>query len=180
LAILPTTSLRELAFIVCTALDRAGTTAVLTGGGAATIYSNEAYLSHDLDFVLSFAGSDSSRPLTDLGFARDGQSYVHPNTPFTLDFPPGPLGIGSDVLSEWSTLEEAELILHIIKPTDSVLDRFAAYVHWQERASLEIAARVAYAVGSELDWDRIATWCDAEGVSNKLIDLEHEIARLTG
>ena len=56
MSIRSTTSLRELAFIVCTALDRKGATAVLTGGGAATIYSAEAYKSRDLDFVLSFGG----------------------------------------------------------------------------------------------------------------------------
>ncbi|MCH8978373.1 MAG: hypothetical protein IH945_03915 [Armatimonadetes bacterium] len=179
MTISPTTSLRELAFIVCTALDKAGTTAVLSGGGAATIYSKEAYLSRDLDFVLSFGGTDSSQPLTDLGFTLAGQSYFHPNTPFTLDFPPGPLAVGSDLLTEWSTLEEADMILHIIKPTDSVLDRFAAYVHWQERASLEIAARVAIAVGDELDWDRIRTWCANEDATKKINDLEQQIARLT-
>ena len=180
MTILPTTSLRDLAFIVCTALDNAGTTAVLSGGGAATSYSKEAYLSRDLDFVLSFGGTDSSRPLTDIGFTLTGQSYVHPNTTFTLDFPPGPLAVGSDLLTEWSTLEEADRILHIIKPTDSVLDRFAAYVHWHERVSLEIAARVAIAIGSDLDWNRIRTWCAGEGATKMINDLEREIAQLNG
>lgn len=35
----PTTTLRELAFMVCTALHDAGTTAILSGGGAASAQS---------------------------------------------------------------------------------------------------------------------------------------------
>ena len=48
------TSLAELALIVCTALERVGQTAILTGGGAATFYAPEAYQSRDLDFVFEF------------------------------------------------------------------------------------------------------------------------------
>lgn len=35
-------SLRDVAFEVCTALDRVGVTAVLSGGGAATLYAPHA------------------------------------------------------------------------------------------------------------------------------------------
>lgn len=180
MGICPMTSLRELAFIVCAALDRKGTTAVLTGGGAATIYSAEAYKSRDLDFVLSFDSPRAAAPLTELGFTLDGSTYTHPNTPFTLDFPPGPLTIGSDVVTAWDTLNEDNRVLHIIKPTDSVLDRFVAYVHWNELASLEIAAKVALGIGDRLDWQRIERWCEAEGAGNLIDDLKSEMARLRG
>lgn len=178
MGIRPTTSLRELAFIVCTALDRKGTTAVLTGGGAATVYSAEAYKSRDLDFILSFGSTRAAAPLTELGFTLDGSTYTHANTLFTLDFPPGPLTIGSDVVTEWDTLDEDNRILHIIKPTDSVLDRFVAYVHWNELASLEIAAKVALGIGDRLDWQRIERWCDAEGASDLIEDLKSLVTRL--
>lgn len=45
------TPLFEVAMAVCSALDRAGITAVLTGGSAATYYAPEAYQSSDIDFV---------------------------------------------------------------------------------------------------------------------------------
>jgi len=45
------TSLQELAVIISTALERAGITATLSGGAAVSIYSDNAYLSADLDFV---------------------------------------------------------------------------------------------------------------------------------
>jgi hypothetical protein len=46
-------SVEEVAAIVSDALEDAGITATLSGGSAVTIYSNNAYLSRDLDFVTS-------------------------------------------------------------------------------------------------------------------------------
>ncbi len=46
-------ALISVAFEVCTALEAAGTTAVLTGGSAATFYAPEAYQSVDIDFVIT-------------------------------------------------------------------------------------------------------------------------------
>ena len=48
----------EVAFAVCTALARAGVTAVLSGGGAATFYAPEAIQSYDLDFILEVYPKD--------------------------------------------------------------------------------------------------------------------------
>ena len=172
--------MRELAFVVCTALLKSGTTAVLSGGGAATIYSQESYQSRDLDFVVCFFGTLDATPLTDLGFVLDGQTYTHPKSPFTLDFPQGPLMIGSQEVDEWGTFEENGQKLHIITATDSVLDRFVAYAHWNDTASLKHAALVALAIGDELDWNRIREWCDAEGITTKIDDLQREINRLRG
>jgi hypothetical protein len=45
------TSLPELAALVSEALKRAGMTATLSGGAAVSIYSDNRYLSEDLDFV---------------------------------------------------------------------------------------------------------------------------------
>lgn len=44
-------TVEEVAAIVSDALESAGITATLSGGSAVTIYSNNAYLSRDLDFV---------------------------------------------------------------------------------------------------------------------------------
>lgn len=47
------TSIEELAVIISEALEAAGITATLSGGGAVSIYSKNRYMSHDLDFVTS-------------------------------------------------------------------------------------------------------------------------------
>jgi hypothetical protein len=83
-------SLRDVAFAVCTALHRAGFTVVLTGGSAATFYAPEAYQSKDLDFVITLKGTAGETALRSLGFERKGDFYVHETSPYSLDFPLGP------------------------------------------------------------------------------------------
>ncbi|HRK22629.1 MAG TPA: hypothetical protein PLX06_12510 [Fimbriimonadaceae bacterium] len=159
------TSLEELAFIVGTALEQAKQTAVLSGGGAAQIYAPNDYRSRDLDFVLSFFSSDSkSRAvLEELGLKRMGRNMVHPTCPFTVEFPPGPLSVGDDTLTVWDTLKRDALVLNIITPTDSVRDRLAAYLHWNDLGSLESALAVARAQKDRIDLVLIEDWCRREG-----------------
>lgn len=158
----PGTSLRELAFLVCDTLDGAGVIAVLSGGGAATIHSEEAYLSQDLDFIVTYHGaSGSGKLLEGLGFKLVNHSYRNPATPFFVEFPEGPLSVGDDVIEAWMTLEESGRKLHIITPTDSVRDRLAAYLHWNDHNSLEVA--LAVAKRHPIDLDLVEAWCQREG-----------------
>jgi hypothetical protein len=72
-------SLIDGAFVVCTALDAAGFTAVLCGGSAATYYAPDAYMSADDDFVLTveLPRREISAILAPLGFRESGRIYVH-------------------------------------------------------------------------------------------------------
>ena len=162
----PTTTLRELAFIVCTALDREGETAVLTGGSAATIYAPEAYQSKDLDFVFTFwsaLSKRSAKPLVELGFTTKGSTYYHPLTPYTIDFPAGPLAVGEEPIAQWDTLREGEWVLHILSPTDCVRDRLAWFLFGDDYSALEQALAVARA--QPIDLEAVRRWCAAEGES---------------
>jgi hypothetical protein len=121
-------TLAEVAFAVCTALDRAGVTAVLTGGSAATVYAPAANQSSDVDFIITFGGDGSGDDaLTALGYLAKNGAYVHAESPFPIEFPPGPLMVGGDNIVNWSTLrDEFGQLLHILTPTDSCRDRLAA------------------------------------------------------
>jgi hypothetical protein len=100
----PQSTLAEVALIVCSEFSKVGITAVLTGGSAATFYAPEAHQSHDLDFVITMRGATHGGPsLAALGFAQKNQFYAHPQTRFTIDFPPGPLAVGDDTITEWRT-----------------------------------------------------------------------------
>jgi hypothetical protein len=163
------TSLREVAFVVCTAFDRIGVTAILTGGSAATVYAPEAHQSRDLDFILSFRSPDAGpdRVLADLGYREDGGVYVHTANPLTLDFPKGPLAVGGDLVDSWATLEEVGRVLHLLHPTDCCRDRLAGFLFWDDRGSLAQAVAVALARREEVDLDAVRDWCGREGVAGK-------------
>ena len=64
------TSIVELAVIISEALEAAGITATLSGGGAASIYSHNQYMSHDLDFVTSADPKSLFKAIAPLGFVR--------------------------------------------------------------------------------------------------------------
>lgn len=172
--------LREIAFTVCTALDRTGTRAVLSGGGAATIWAPRSIRSGDLDFILQWTGQpgNAEAVLAELGFTRAPKAaeYRHARTRFFLEFPPGPLAIGDDILDAWETLENGEERLHLLTPTDSCRDRLAAFLHWNDRNALQQALAVAVAQRDRIDLETIRRWCLREGHAGRF----EEFARAFG
>ena len=163
------TSLREIAFLVCTELDRAGIRAVLTGGSAATVYASEDYQSRDLDFIIEYRSDEvaPSEALNSLGYTLEGDLYSHEQSPLTLEFPPGPLSVGRDLIRTWETLKEDDRVLYILSPTDCCRDRLAGFLFWDDRGSLDQAAAVARRQAHRVDLEAIRAWCEREGVADK-------------
>ncbi len=163
------TSLREIAFLVCTELERAGVRAVLTGGSAATVHSAGDYQSRDLDFIITFRADDAtpSEALSSLGFTLEGPLYSHKESPFSLEFPTGPLSAGKELIRTWDTLKDEDRILHILTPTDCCRDRLAGFLFWNDRGSLEQAVAVARRQAERVDLEAIQSWCEREGVAEK-------------
>ncbi len=169
------TPLVGVARAVCHALDRAGITAVLTGGSAATYHAPEAYQSSDIDFVAVRFGSVRSREmvnrhLQDIGFLPDRNCYRHPESPFPIEFPPGPLAVGRELITGWKTDSSDRGVLHVLSPTDCVKDRLAAYLHWNDRAGLAQALAVARSHRSELDLKNVEIWARGENGSAKFAE----------
>jgi hypothetical protein len=155
------------AFAVCTALSRAGYTTVLTGGSAATYYAPAAYQSKDLDFVITLQGKAGEDALASLGFKRKGDFYEHAKSPFPLEFPPGPLGIGEDLVTTWSTIKRKREVLHVLTPTDCCRDRLASYLFWNDFSGLEQALAVHRAQPQQVDLKAVKAWCRREGHAQK-------------
>ncbi|HZH76689.1 MAG TPA: hypothetical protein VEY88_11690 [Archangium sp.] len=165
----PTSSLTDIAFTVCTALDRQGFHAVLTGGSAATYYAPEAYQSGDLDFVITLRGTDGEAALAALGFTRKkkGDVYRHPSSHFVLEFPNGPLAVGDDLIRSWSTVRRDDEVLYVLSPTDSCRDRLASFLFWNDFSGLEQAIAVFQARANEVDLNIIKDRCRRERHSQK-------------
>lgn len=174
-------SLREVAFAVCTALERVGVTAVLTGGGAATLYAPEAIQSFDLDFVLEVYSDENSpgRALEELGFQREGHDYRHRTSRFQLEFPVGPLAIGDERIERWNTLREGSELLHVITATDSCRDRLAAFFHFQDRSALDQACAVYAAAKEQIDLKKIRAWSQREGKPDAFDEFARRVRRAT-
>lgn len=152
-----------MAFCVARALQREGVRAVLTGGACASIYTRGAYQSVDLDFVLQGLVPPKSldRAMKTIGFARRGNQYFHASARFYVEFPPGPLAIGSDYDIRPVTRRIGGAGIFLLSATDSCRDRLAAYLHWDDRQGLETA--IAIALRSRIDLAAIHDWSVREG-----------------
>lgn len=160
-------TLAEVAVDVCTTLQKAGYVVVLTGGSAATYYAPDAIQSLDIDFVITLRGKDGEAALKALGYRKKGDFYRHPDSRFPIEFPPGPLAVGDDVINTWSTVKRGKKLLHVLSPTDSCRDRLASYLFWNDFSGLEQAIAVYRACAKQIDLRAIEDWCRREGQSEK-------------
>ena len=169
-----TSTLEEVAFEICTALDAKGLAAVLVGGSAATYYAPEAYQSFDIDFICYF-DVDRARErrildvLCDLGYAVAGGRIEHASNPFMVDFPKGPLLIADDeIVARYDTVRRADRLLFVITPYDCVRDRLAKYFYWNDFSALDAAVGVTAAHAERVDLVLLHAWAEITHAASRL------------
>ena len=165
-------TLVDVAYAVCTALERGGETAVLCGGSAAAYYVPERYQSLDVDFVLHAGRARVvvDRALAALGYERATDFYRHPALPFTIEFPIGPLSVGRERITGWRTERRDGALLHVLEPADVVRDRFLHYWAWGDRSALEVALAVARERAADVDLAAFRAWTERELAADRSYD----------
>ncbi|KAA0894188.1 hypothetical protein [Oryzomonas rubra] len=160
-------SLAELAAYVSDHLTGQGIDVVLSGGGCVSVYSDNRYRSDDLDFIERYREDRKklAAALDMIGFKPKRRYFVHPDTPFFLEFPTGPLSIGSEPVREIAEMAFSTGTLRMLTPTDCIKDRLAHYFHWGDKQGLEQALMVAGAC--LIDLDELARWSRVEGMSDE-------------
>ncbi len=135
----------EVAAYVQSHLREKGITVVLSGGATVSIYSLNKYVSADVDLVnVNFADRKKIRAaMEEIGFHEKGRYFTHPDTKHIVEFPPGPLSVGEDPITDIVDIKLATGILRAISPTESVRDRLASYYFWHDQQSLDQAVMVA-------------------------------------
>jgi hypothetical protein len=169
--------LEEIAADVSEALRTAGIQAVLTGGACATLHSGGSYQSEDIDLILQSSPSQKAldAAMASVGFVRARDHYVHRSTAFFVEFPRGPLSIGSDLDVRPVKLRVGERTVTSLSATDSCRDRLAAFYHWSDRQSLETAIQIA--LRKRVDIEKIRTWSVQEGATERFAEFEKELGR---
>jgi len=166
------TTLKELAALVSTALENANVEAVLVGGAAVSLYSDNVYQTYDLDFITRHSGEAISSALEPLGFTRKGKErhWENPNTEFLVEFPAGNLSFGeTDMpIESAGTVSSSLGTIRVITPTQSVMDRMAAYIHWGDNQSREQAVMVIQ--NNPIDWEMFYSWAKSEKIDVSVID----------
>ena len=171
-------STKELAAVVCDALERRGITAVLTGGACVMIYARGKYVSKDLDFVVASQDrlEDVAAALAGLSFRARGRVYVSAQTNLVIDVGnPWPPAVGRQILKLPAARLVARHRLRMLSPTDCVKDRLAAFHYWDDRQALEQAILVCRA--RKVDIKEVGRWSRAEGQSARFAQFRGEFKR---
>lgn len=142
-----------------------------------SIYTENKYLTRDLDFVTSARGAAIKAVLEPLGFvdAGDGRHFEHEPSGWLVECPPGPVSFGDTSLSETDIpIIECEFgRLRVITPTQSLMDRLAAYFHWNRQPELRQQVRQLVATmdpQGAIDWNSLYEWADREGIARDQIE----------
>jgi len=163
-------SVEEIATLICSYLVKKGMNPVLSGGSCVSIYSNNKYMSHDLDFVMSeFSLNEIDDVMRELNFSRtkSWRHYENPDCPFLVEFPPTPLAVGEEYLDmkKVAVLKNQYGKLRILKVIDCIKDRLAAFYHWGDRPSMEQAVMVAE--NHSVSLEELKKWSEGEGSLDK-------------
>jgi len=163
------TSMQEIAVRVSEALERAGIPAVLSGGGAVSQYSDNEYMTTDLDFITVASNKVIAPVVAELGFTSVGKDFHHRDSRFFVEFPAGPLSFGDRYVgsSETTTLNTPHGSLRIITPTQCVLDRLAWLVHGKDPQSRDQAIMVAK--HQHIEWEDVLAWAANEGIADEVV-----------
>ncbi|SRR5258706_806688 len=153
----------ELAAYVQDSLQMDGIDVVLSGGSAVSFYSNNKYVSKDLDLInIGFARRNKIKAVMEkLDFKEQGRYFVHPETSFLIEFPDGPLSVGEEQVQEVSEFELKTGTLKVLSPTDCVKDRLCAFYFWNDLQGLEQALLVAKSQRVKLK--ELKRWSKVEG-----------------
>lgn len=161
--------IRELALVVGKKLAEHNIDFVLVGGACVSIYSENRYISGDLDFISYTEQKKISAALKELGFELQRHKYyVHENCKLFLEFLSPPVSVGNEAVKKFKQIKEPIGEINLLTPIDCVKDRLAAYYHWNDRQSLEQAVLVAQ--GQEIDFLDLKKWSIKEGHEKKFND----------
>ena len=141
-----------------------GISTILVGGAVAAIYSEGAYRSGDLDFVVESLFADKiPNIMKEIGFLKKaGRHFQHPKcNHIYVEFCSPPAAIGEDISIKPNEIRVEGQRLKIYSPTDCIRDRLASYIHFKARDCLEQAVLVAKR--QTFDSRKIKKWCESEG-----------------
>ena len=167
---------KELAGLICQYLKDDDIEAILVGGACVTVYSNNRYISHDLDYVSHEDFHKIAASLKKLGFVKKGRHFEHPDCPFFIDFVTEPVAIGNEVITKFEQMTTKYGTFKLLRPTDCVKDRLSSFYYWSDRQGLNQALDVCR--DYKVNMKEIRKWSEMEGFTDKFLVFEKELKKL--
>lgn len=168
-------NLKDFATAVAKALNEKGIDVILTGGAVVSIYSEGKYVSQDADFISQSDQGEISKALENIGFKKLGKDFAHPKSDFTVEFPGRHLMIGDTLMKPEGHITKNNFTLKLLSPTQCVMDRLAAYYHWNDPQSLEQALLVAKA--HPIKVNKVKSWSKSERAEDKFKEFLRQLSK---
>lgn len=177
MAITRKTGIAELAVRVSEKLRERGLSAILVGGAVVSIYTENRYESGDLDFVIEdfiVRKGLVDEAMQELGFKRTkARVYLHPECRYAVGFSPPPAAIGEERITDPAEIKSSFGTLRLYTPTQSVMDRLAAFYHFGDPQGLEQALLVG--ARHPVNFAKIKAWSAREGMVRKHAEFEKRL-----
>jgi hypothetical protein len=166
------TSIVDLAAIVANHLHQHDIKVVLVGGLAVEIYTENIYLTKDIDMVdISYQSPAVLRAaMTEIGFVKQGRIYINKTTDISVEFPAGPISVGDELITRTTTAKSKLGEIPILCAEDVIKDRLAAYFHWQDKPSLVQA--LALMLQHPIATDTLRAFCRKEGRQDEFANIQ--------
>jgi hypothetical protein len=154
--------IKDLAAIVSEKLTEKGIDSLVVGGACVSIYTQNKYLSSDIDFVSHTPLNQITAALFELGFSKHQSRYFErKDCPFFLEFVSPPAAVGKEPIRSKAELPTKFGTISLFTATDCVKDRLAAFFHWNDPQAFEQACMVAR--DQKINIKEIERWALEEG-----------------
>ena len=150
-------SLADVAGLVAAHLRTEGIRVVVVGGSAITLHAGDVYTSHDIDFAVLSGHTlrELAAALAEIGFFRKGREYISTHSEYSVDIVAGIPLIDNEPIEEYTLIETASGPVQTYYLEDAISDRVAAFVHWSDSQSLDVAERAIGAARTTIDPPRL-------------------------
>lgn len=176
---LKTCTEEELWKFVAVHLKKHDIDSILVGGAVVSIYSEGAYESGDLDFILTdMFIKNLPAVMKEIGFVKKGgRHFEHPECKHLfVEFPSSFIEIGDDNKIKPDELSIEGTKIKILSPTDCVRDRLAGYMYFQSRENFDQAILVAKK--HPVNMEKIRKWCIGEKHLEVFNEFEMSLAKM--
>lgn len=149
-------TLKELAGYVSEELRKRGIETILVGGACVTIYSENRYQSHDLDYITYDDMRKVKRALLELEFTEKDGYFQHHGCQCFVEFVSPPAAVGNEAIREFSSINTVFGKIRLLHPVDSVKDRLSSFYHWNDKQGLEQAINIC--LEQDIDLSEVEKW----------------------
>jgi len=147
-------TVNEVAGVVSEQLRAHGIRVVVVGGGAITAHVPTVYSSEDVDLAVLTGVNHRSiaAALSGIGFIRSGRNYVNETTSFSIDIVADVPWIDQRAVTDYERIDTPLGSFDTLHLEDAVADRIAAFLYWDDSASLDVAERAIAAAEHPPSW----------------------------